>query len=87
MGTIGINIIENKKIISFDANKGEIKSCTTSDGKVFKAEAFLLSSGAWTSSILEEYRDEFLDLVMKVLRAPLSASARLSSSSLGHASL
>ena len=33
MEAIGINIIENKKIISFDADKGEIKSCTTSDGK------------------------------------------------------
>ena len=70
METIGINIIENKKIISFDANKGEIKSCTTSDGKVFIAEAFLLSSGAWTSNILEEYRDNVFPIKGQMIQYP-----------------
>ncbi len=70
METIGINIIENKKIISFDANKREIRSCTTSDGKVFMAKTFLLSSGAWTSSILEEYKDNIFPIKGQMIQYP-----------------
>ena len=70
MENIGINIVENKKIVSFDANKSEINSCTTSDGKVFMAEAFLLSSGAWTSNILEEYRDNVFPIKGQMIQYP-----------------
>ena len=49
---------------------GEIKSCTTSDGKVFMAEAFLLSSGAWASSILEEYRDNVFPIKGQMIQYP-----------------
>ena len=70
MESVGINIVENKKIINFDANKGEIKSCLTSDGKVFMAEAFLLSSGAWTSSLLKEYRDNVFPIKGQMIQYP-----------------
>jgi glycine oxidase len=70
METIGIKIIENKKIISFDEKKDEIKSCATSDGRVFMAEAFLLSSGAWSSSILEEYKNNVFPIKGQMIQYP-----------------
>ena len=70
METIDLNIVENKKIISFDVNEGEIKSCTTSEGKVFMADIFLLSSGAWSSSILKEYKDNVFPIKGQMIQYP-----------------
>jgi glycine oxidase len=70
MKTIGIEIFENKKIISFDENKGEIKSCTTSEGRVFESQAFLLSAGAWTSKILKEYKSKVFPIKGQMIQYP-----------------
>ena len=70
MEVLGIDIVENEKIVSFDTNNNKIKSCATSEGKVYKAEAFLLSSGAWSSSILKEYRDNVFPIKGQMIQYP-----------------
>lgn len=70
MKNLGIKIIENKKITNFHESDGKIKYCLSSEGDLFKADVFILCSGAWTSSILKEYKDIVFPVKGQMIQYP-----------------
>ena len=57
MKSIGIRVIENTNLIKLKRGENNIKKWPATNGNSISADIFVLTSGAWSAEIKENYRD------------------------------
>lgn len=65
---LGANIIEHCEIQKLDIAEQKIKSIQTTHGKIFSADQYILSAGAWSKQILGKYA---LNMEIKPIRGQM----------------
>lgn len=57
MKSIGIRVIENTSLIKLKGDENNIKKWPATNGDSISADIFVLTSGAWSAELKENYRD------------------------------
>ena len=58
MKEIGINIIENMELAEIDCNEGVVTKWPTKKNSFIEADYFVITSGAWTANLKENYKSK-----------------------------
>ena len=58
MQEMGINIIENTELAGIDHKEGVVKKWPTKNNSFIEADYFVITSGAWTSNLKENYKSK-----------------------------
>jgi len=70
MNINNINFIKNKKIVNFKIQKYEIQGCISSEGETFQGEKFIITAGAWTYNILNDYKEKVFPVRGQMIQYP-----------------
>jgi len=65
-----INFIKNKKIVNFKIKEERIQGGISSEGEIFKGEKFIITAGAWTYNILNNYKDKVFPVRGQMIQYP-----------------